>query len=241
MTSNKQSGKVHTLPSTPVTSAAEYISLYSIYIYFVLYFFNSKIRIESVSSSLTLISLLPRVPLKHRNLDAAIRAGSWSSDRWLSRGRCVAPEHNGEQDIAGRTSEDGPTGRRRRAARIPKSACRWHPPIYSNGPVLARPRLFGRACSPASGFRAFPQRMEPARWMTENLIAQAFSKADYSNRSAFKYLALKHGTRGRTRTGTASRPRDFKSLVSTIPPPGQVRGEYPTRRRFRHIHTSSEA
>ncbi len=133
------------------------------------------------------------------------------------------------------------TGRRRRAARIPKSACRWHPALYSNGPVLARPRLFGRACSPASGFRAFPQRMEPARWMTENLIAQAFSKADYSNRSAFKYLESIHGTRGRTRTGTASRPRDFKSLVSTIPPPGQVWGEYPTRRLFRHIHTSSEA
>ncbi len=104
-----------TLPSTPVTSTAEHISLYSIYIFIVLYIMHNirNIRIESVSSSLTLISLLPQFPLKRRNLDAAIRAGPWSSDRWLSRGRCVAPEHNGEQDIAGRTSEDGKTTARR--------------------------------------------------------------------------------------------------------------------------------
>ena len=178
MISNKQSGKVHTLPLTPVTSAAEHISLYNIFYILCVIYFMRKIRIKSVFSSLTLVSLLPRVSLKHRNLDAAIRAGSWSADQWLSRGRCLALENNGEQEIAGRTSEDGPTGRRRRAARIPKSACRRHPPLYSNGPVLARPRLFGRACSPASGFRAFPQRMEPARWMTENLIAQAFQRQD---------------------------------------------------------------
>ena len=159
MISNKQSGKVHTLPLTPVTSAAEHISLYNIFYILCVIYFMRKIRqfhVESVSSSLTLVSLLPRVPLKHRNLDAAIRAGSWSADQWLSSGRRLALENNGGQDITGRTSEDGPTGRRRRAARIPKSACRRHPPLYSNGPVLARPRLFGRACSPVSGFRAFP-------------------------------------------------------------------------------------
>ncbi len=35
------------------------------------------------------------------------------------------------------------------------------------------------------------------------------------------------GTRGRTRTGTALRPRDFKSLMSTIPPRGH--GTIPMR------------
>gem|GEM_PF-3922939 len=35
-------------------------------------------------------------------------------------------------------------------------------------------------------------------------------------------LALIFCTRGRTRTGTAVRPKDFKSFVSTIPPPGRI-------------------
>ena len=37
-------------------------------------------------------------------------------------------------------------------------------------------------------------------------------------------LSSHFGTRGRARTGTAFRPRDFKSLVSTIPPRGRVFG-----------------
>jgi hypothetical protein len=47
-----------------------------------------------------------------------------------------------------------------------------------------------------------------------------------SNRGSRPSRATKHpfrmvGAPGRTRTGTALRPGDFKSPVSTIPPPGQ--------------------
>ena len=36
------------------------------------------------------------------------------------------------------------------------------------------------------------------------------------------YTTISNGARGRTRTGTGLPPRDFKSLVSAIPPPGHI-------------------
>lgn len=53
------------------------------------------------------------------------------------------------------------------------------------------------------------------------------------------------GTRGRARTGTAFRPRDFKSLVSTIPPRGPRWGDHSdclqkvkaTETKIRKFHT----
>ena len=65
-------------------------------------------------------------------------------------------------------------------------------------------------------------RSSPRRQQSTGLLHLDYSSPGHQHQKRGGFGLLFFGAGDRTRTGTALRPRDFKSLVSTIPPHQQV-------------------